>query len=237
MKIIEVIYPEFQNIYAELYNIEYLKKCNKNIKVIYTHYNDEPYFVNNDVDMIYMGSMPDSKIEPTIKKLTPYKDRIKAMIDNNTLFLITGNALEIFGEKVIDDKKINGLNIFKYTAIKDMNKKYSSWYLGKYRSLNIIGHKSQFSILQNVENGFITTIKGCTTDMHNSNEGIHYKKFYGTYLLGPILILNPKFTKLILKELGLKDALAFEKDIVKAYQLRLKELEKPNARIEMGTHG
>ena len=237
MKIIEVIYPEFQNIYAELYNIEYLKKCNKNIKIIYTHYNDEPYFVNNDVDMIYMGSMPDSKIEPTIKKLTPYKDRIKAMIDNNTLFLITGNALEIFGEKVIDDKKINDLNIFKYTAIKDMNKKYSSWYLGKYRSLNIIGHKSQFSILQNVENGFITTIKGCTTDMHNSNEGIHHKKFYGTYLLGPILILNPKFTKLILKELGLKDALAFEKDIVKAYQLRLKELEKPNARIEMGTHG
>ena len=62
MKVIEVLFPLFSNIYADLYNINYLTKCNKNIKVVYTNYGEEPYFLNHKVDMIYIGSMPDSKI-------------------------------------------------------------------------------------------------------------------------------------------------------------------------------
>lgn len=238
MKIIEVIYPEFQNIYAELYNIEYLKKCNKNIKVIYTHYNDEPYFLNNHVDMIYMGSMPDSKIKPTISNLNKYKNKIKELIENNVLFLITGNSLEVFSKEISENDDIySGIGIFDYKVTKDMNNKYVSWYLGKYKNISIVGHKNQFSKLIGVKNEFIKTINGYSTDIENTNEGIHYKKFYGTYILGPVLILNPKFTKIILKELGLKDSLIYEKDIIKAYQLRLKELEKKDARFAMGTHG
>ena len=36
MKVIEVIYPEFQNVYADLYQMYFIQKCNKDIKVIYT---------------------------------------------------------------------------------------------------------------------------------------------------------------------------------------------------------
>ena len=238
MKIIEVIYPEFQNLYADLYQITLLKKSNKNIKVIYTNYNEEPYFVKNKVDMIFIGSMSDSKIIPTINKLLPYKDIIKDMIENNVLFLITGNAIEIFSSYIMENnKKDNGLNIFDYYIEKDMNNRYVSWYLGKFKNINIVGHKSQFAKCINIKNNFIKTIGGYTSDITGNNEGIHYKKFYGTYLLGPLLIMNPKFTKYILKELGLKDTLIYEDDLIKAYDKRYKHFNRENARFIMKDHG
>ena len=238
MKIIEVIYPEFQNVYADLYQIEVLKKSNKDIKVVYTNYNDTPYFVSSNVDMIYIGSMPDSKIIPTIEKLKPYKELLKKMIENNILFLICGNAIEIFSSYIMTDNiKYEGLNIFDYYVLKDLNKKYRSWYIGKYDDLHIIGHKGMFSICKNITNNFIDTINGYSSDIESKNEGIHYKNFYGTYLLGPLLIMNPYFTKKILKKLDLNDNLIYEQELINAYNERIKHFLNPNARFEMKDHG
>ena len=51
----------------------------------------------------------------------------------------------------------------------------------------------------------------------------------GTYVLGPILVFNPDFTKYLLRLLGVKEPkLAFEKEAVEAYNIRLKEFENPN---------
>ena len=105
MKTIEVICPEFQNVYADLYPVTFLEKCNKDLKIVYTHYIDEPYFVKNEVDAIYISSMPDSKILPTIEKLKPYKEKIKDLIEKNVFFLIFGNALEIFSSYIFENNK------------------------------------------------------------------------------------------------------------------------------------
>ena len=53
---------------------------------------------------------------------------------------------------------------------------------------------------------------------------------FATYLLGPILPLNPKFTKYILKLLNQKDNLKFEKEAMEAYEIRLKEFEDKNVK-------
>ena len=238
MKVVEVIYPEFQNVYADLYQVEFLKKCNKDIKVVYTSYNDEPYFMKNKVDMIYMGSMPDSKIISSIEKLSKYKDKIKELVDSNVFFLITGNALEIFSSFIEENnRKHDGLGIFDYYIEKDMNHKYVSWYIGKYKNLEIIGHKNHYSICKDIKDNFIETIDGYTSDIKNNNEGIHYKNFYATYLLGPFLIMNPKFTKNLLKDLGLEDKLIYEEDLLNAYKERINHFKKPGTRFVMGDHG
>ena len=238
MMVIEVIYPEFQNIYADLYQVEFLKRCNSNIKVVYTHYNDQPYFVDNHVDMIFISSMPDSKIIPTVEKLKKYKEKIKEMIENNVFFLITGNALEIFSTHITEkDKSYDGLGLFSYSIEKNMEKKYVSWYLGKYEDIEIIGHKNQFSICKNIENHFIDTINGYSSDLENPNEGIHYKNFYATYLLGPFLIMNPLFTKRLLKELKIDDKLIYEEDLINAYNARMAHFKREGARFIMEDHG
>ena len=48
---IEVLFPEVANLYGDLSNIEYLKKClNDDVEIIETSLNDEPAFVKqNDI--------------------------------------------------------------------------------------------------------------------------------------------------------------------------------------------
>lgn len=237
MKIIEVLFPEFQNVYADQFNIKYFSMCNKNIKVVYTHVSDEPYFVKNNVDMIYIGSMPDSKINASLELLMPYKDKIKKLIDDNVLFLITGNAIELFGKEINYDGVINkALNIFNYKAIKSMTTRYVSWYIGEYDGLKIIGHKNQFSYLEDVKEPFIKTINGFGNNSNSDSEGVCFKNFYATYNLGPFLIYNPLFTKLLLRKLKLKDDLFSEKNIIDSYNSRLDKISNMDAYI-MGDKG
>ena len=54
---IEVLFPEVANLYGDLSNIEYLKKClNDDVEIIETSLNDEPAFVKqNDINLIFMA--------------------------------------------------------------------------------------------------------------------------------------------------------------------------------------
>ena len=56
---IEVLFPEVANLYGDLSNIEYLKKClNDDVEIIETSLNDEPAFVKqNDINLIIMAGM------------------------------------------------------------------------------------------------------------------------------------------------------------------------------------
>ncbi len=53
---IEVLFPEICNLYGDLQNIMYLKQCIENVEIINTSLNQEPYFVKEDVSLIYLGS-------------------------------------------------------------------------------------------------------------------------------------------------------------------------------------
>ena len=238
MKVIEVIYPEFQNVYADLYQVQFLKKCNPDFEIVYTHYNEEPHFVKNNVDLVFMGSMPDSKIHPCIDKLMPYKDRIKKMVEENTFFLITGNALEVFSAYILENNQRNeALGIFDYHIEKNMEHKVITWYVGKFGEIDIVGHKNQYSSCNDVKNGFIENVKGYGNNSSSTEEGIHYKNFYATYLLGPFLIMNPLFTKYLLKEMDVDSNIAFEEDLMNAYNDRINYFKKPDAKIMMGDRG
>ena len=60
-------------------------------------------------------------------------------------------------------------------------------------------------------------------------EGIRKNNFMGTYVIGPLLVLNPPFTKWLLKGIGAGDVkLAFEKEAMEAYEARVKEYSDPN---------
>lgn len=222
---IEVLYPEIANLYGDLFNIKYLEQTIPNLKVYYTNLNETPHFVNEKIDFIYMGPMMEKYQEVVIKKLKPYKKKIKELIENNIMFLITGNALEIFGKKIDD---IKALGIFDTTTRRDFNKHHTSCFLGKYEGMDIVGFKSQFSYTSNNKNPFIEVTKGYGFDDDFKNEGIKYHNFFGTYLIGPILVLNPYFTKYLLKILNLDIELAFEEEVIKAYNIRKEEYMDEN---------
>lgn len=224
---IEVLYDSICGLYGDSFNIKYLSECSNKIEVINTDLNEEPRFIKEDIKMIYMGLMTERNQEIVIKKLMPYKEKIKDLIEKGTIFLLTGNAIEIFGECIYrNGKEIEGLNIFNYYTKYDYENRYHELYLGSFNKSKIVGFKSQFSKIYNVnEEPLFKTLKGMGNNDKDKNEGIRKNNFMATTVLGPILLQNPYFAQEILKLLGLKTDLKYENEIIKAYNVRLKEYE------------
>lgn len=228
---IEILFPEIAGLYGDLANIKYLGQCLKDAEFVYTNLDKEPTFLTEEVSMIYMGGMTERKQEIVIKKLMPYKEAILEQIKKNTVFLITGNALEIFGTYIEkgDKSRIEGLSIFPTYAKREMFNRYDSLVLGEFEDIKIVGFKSQFShsFGNNESEFFYKVIRGAGLNPESELEGIRRNNFFATYTLGPLLVLNPYFTKYLMRLLGIEEAiLAFEGSNIEAYETRLAEFEK-----------
>lgn len=233
MKIVEFILPEFTNIYGESYNITYLKRCSEEIEVVMTNHSDVPRFVNEHVDMIYMGCMTENKQELAIEYLKKYKNNLVNEIESGTIFLITGNSIECFGKRITGDdvilkgnREIEALGIFNFESKRYMNKdRHNSQYIGKFEDMTLLGHRSLYSFSYgDFEKPFIEIAHGIGMNPDTMKEGIRVNNFFATYSLGPFLILNPYFTKYLLDLMGISKELEFEKEIIEAYEYRLNEL-------------
>ncbi len=229
MKKVELLFPELCNIYGESYNVEYLKRCSDEIEVINTNHMDTPAFVNEDVDMIYLGCTTERKQEQIIGILSQYRDRIVELIDKGVIFLATGNAVEIFGNYIEDaGRKIDALGIFDFYSVRYMSRdRHNSQFIGTFDDITVLGHRSQFSFAYgDFDDNFIDIQKGIGMNPDTKKEGVRRNNFYGTYSLGPFLILNPLFAKKLMRIMGIDDTLCFEKEIVEAYEYRLAELNR-----------
>lgn len=229
MKKIEFLFSDFCNIYGEFYNVEYLKRCSSDIEVIYSEHKDVPTFISEDVDMIYMGCMTEDKQEIAIDVMKEYQSSIVDKMNKSTIFLITGNGLEMFGKYIKSgDRTIDALGLFDFHSERYMDRpRYNGQFIGDFGDMKLIGHKSQYSFSYgNFEDSFIELERGRGMNPESNLEGIHKNNFFGTYSLGPFLILNPNFTKYLLRLMGLSDSLIFEDEIMEAYRYRLEELYK-----------
>lgn len=227
---IEVLFPEFCNLYGDTQNMRYLKQCMPEAEFIETSLAEEPVFAKEKVDLIYLGPMKERTQEKVIKKLLPYKERIQELIENNTIFLFTGNALEVLGEYIEneDGSKIEAVGIFDVHAKRDMLNRYNGMVLGEVENIEIVGFKATFSFLygNNEDKYFFETKKGIGLNKESKLEGIRKNNFIGTYIIGPILIINPLFTKYLMKLMGVENPeLKFEKIAMEAYEARLAEFK------------
>ena len=219
---IEVLFPEVCNLYGDLFNVKYLNKClEENCEVYYTNISDEPKFIKEDVNMVYMAPTTEKTQELVIEKLKPYKKRIEELINKNVVFLLTGNASEVFGKYIENENgsRIEALGILDLYAKRNMMARHNSMFLGKYEDIDIVGYKDQFTMAysDNTENYFAQVVSGIGLNKESNLEGIKINNFIATYLLGPILILNPLLTKKILQMLGIENpTLAYEEAIMEA---------------------
>lgn len=229
---IEILYPEVANLYGDHFNAELLRRSYPDdIEVKETHLNDEPLFPSGCVDLIYMGAMPEKYQDMAIELLRPYTDALKNYIESGKPALFTGNSFEILGEYIQDaDRKIPCLGIYKGYAVRDMMNRYNSMYLGEVAipegPLKIVGFKSQFSKTFGLEEGmhFIHTLRERDEANSSVDEGVRINNFFGTYLTGPFLIMNPKFGVYLLSLMGIQNPkLVFEEELVYSYEKRLEE--------------
>lgn len=230
---IEVLFPEYCNLFGDASNMKYLKQCLPEAEFIYTSYTDEPVFVNEKVDLIYMGAMTERKQAMVIQKLRPYRERIIELIKADVPFLITSNAIEVFGRWIEneDGSKEDALGIFDFYAKRDMMHRFNGLVRGHFGDMPIIGFKTQFTMAysQQFKYPFIQVDRGVGMNPKADVEGVHLHQFYGTYLVGPFLVLNPLFTKHLMSVMGVENPkLAYEDVIMDAYERRMKEFMDPN---------
>lgn len=203
MKTIKIahLYYDLMNYYGEQGNVLALKTAIEyagfkvNVKTLSV--DDEIDFEKYDI--FYMGMGTKRNQEIVRKDILKYKDKIENVIDKK-MFIMTGNSYELFGKK-IDDKKclgvfnfesrttdrIVGEQVFKSDIIKE----------------TIIGFQNRFSSNNIKDDYLFKVIKGTGNDSESKVEGIHKNNFFGTYLLGPILIRNPYFKDALLKYIGI----------------------------------
>ena len=77
---IEALYTEACNLYGDSFNVTYLQKSLRDAEFIFTAFNETPRFVSEDVDLIYMGAMPEREQEYVIEQLRLHMERIRALI-------------------------------------------------------------------------------------------------------------------------------------------------------------
>lgn len=179
------LYYDLMNLYGEIGNlkvIEYqLKKQKINVIIDKLSLNDKIEF--EKYDLIYMGSGTKKSTLLVLEDLKKYKQQVKEYIENNKFMLVTGNSINVFSKKIGDTE---ALNIF------DFNISYSNARLvGDVILDNIIGFQNRDTLIENNNNPIF----------NNSEIGIHYKNFYGTYIIGPLLIKNPNFSQKFIKNL------------------------------------
>ncbi len=203
------LYYDLLNLYGENGNIlalkHHLEKHNLKVTVDYLSIEDTIDFAK--YDFFYMGSGNDEAISLCMNHLLKYQSDITNAIANHKFFLITGNALVLFGKTY---KNLPALNIFDYLSEEiDFRIVGEQFYKMPLLNQPIIGFTNRNCILRLVKENYLFEVKKGTGYVPKAIvEGIWKNNFYGTFLLGPLLIRNPHFTEYLVEQimnmLGLK---------------------------------
>ena len=225
----EILFPEVCNLYGDLQNIYYLKRCCPALEIIETDLHSKPRFLTEDVALVYMGSTTEQGLRLAADALRPYAADIAARADAGQLILLTGNAPDVFSAAIESDSAdtIEGLDILPGRVRYTMMKRHNSFLLGSFQDMEIVGFKSLFGHTypdDELANPLFRVERGVGRHPGAFAEGFLRGGLMATYLIGPLLPLNPPFTRYLLEQMGAKDVhLAFEDTAMKAYRARVEE--------------
>ncbi len=236
---VEILFGEVCSLSGDGQNAAYLQATLPEAEFIHTPLTQEPYFVKNTPDLIYLGSMSEATQRRVISVLMPYKARLEELIENGTPILATGNAGEVFMQKIsyVTEKiETDGLGLLDLTAKTNWFDRYNGKVLGQFQDLKIVGFHAQFSFWygDNSQNYFLKCLRGEGMHRGSTLEGVRRKNLICTQLLGPILPLNPQFCEYFVGLAGVKAEAAYKEAAMDAYLQRLKEFEDPAVKFGNG---
>ena len=200
------LFYDLLNLYGENGNVLALENAlisqGLEVEIKYLSIDNEPWNLD-ELDVVYIGAGTEQNQLLTLNILIKYKDEINQMILNNKLFICTGNSIELFGKQINqEDNVIETLNIFDYTTQRT-SKRIVSECVFNYDELKdkILGFENHQGEIIGIAEPLFTVEKGYGSITDSMIEGFKKNNFYGTYLIGPLLVRNPKLLEKICKEL------------------------------------
>lgn len=200
------LYPELMNLYGERGNIMMLERrlveCGAEVAVINVAAGEMIQL--DGIDLVYMGCGTESASLKALECLKPYKKELLAYIEAGKVMLLTGNALELFGESIsTDGNTVDGLGIFTYKVERTLKKRFLGDCIFTMSGFDskVIGFVNKCSKLSGVTSPLFNVEMGLGNDNKVSTEGFIHKNVYATSLIGPLLVRNPHLLKYIMSTL------------------------------------
>lgn len=208
MKLLHLYY-DLMNLYGEYGNVVVLNKHlnDQGIKseVYKKTIGDDINF--EDYDFIYCGSGTEKNEEIARLDLLKRKDSFNKAVLKGSIVLFTGNAMELLGE-YIDDKEA-----LKYVPFETRTSKerYTGDVIVSNKEIGeVVGFINKCSLIFRGQDNYLFKYVFKDSNLKdNDYEGYNVGNIYGTHIIGPILVKNPNFMKLIVTKLGLKDNPSF----------------------------
>ena len=218
------LYYDLLNLYGEQGNILALKRAFKNqnveIEVDYLSVQDKIDF--KKYDLVYLGSGSTENLLIALEDIKRHKKELKKYIESKKVLLATGNSYLLFGQKI---NNLNALGIFDYYAASSEKMAHESL-MELYQEKDVIGFQNREFIVNNKKNHLFKVKEGLCDNLKSEYEGYHEYNFYGTFVIGPLLIRNPHFTNKLVKEIMEKNNLICheyeDKILVDAYNQYIK---------------
>lgn len=235
--LIEALYGEYSNLYGDqgnlLYVQEKLRRAGVEYDLIRTHLFDRPAFADRAVDFLYIGPCTERQQEQELEHLRPYAQALRQRMESGAVTLVTGNALELLGESIRceDGREIRGLGFYKTTAQRFSHLRYNELCMGYCGENILVGFKNQLSHSYG-ETGspFLLMHTGTGLNPETKNEGFRHGNFIATYLLGPLLPLNPQFALSLMQVIAPEAEFAPLPYEEEAYRRRVEELSRPTVK-------
>ena len=218
------LYYDLLNLYGEQGNILALKRAFKNqnveIEVDYLSVQDKIDF--KKYDLVYLGSGSAENLLIALEDIKRHKKELKKYIESKKVLLATGNSYLLFGQKI---NNMDALGIFDYYAASSEKMAHESL-MELYQEKDVIGFQNREFIVNNKRNHLFKVKEGLCDNLKSEYEGYHEYNFYGTFVIGPLLIRNPHFTNILVKEIMEKNNLIYheyeDKILVDAYNQYIK---------------
>lgn len=208
------LYYDILNLYGESGNILALKKAIENqhceCSIYYKTIGDKIDF--NTYDIIYLGSGSEDNLILVLNDLIKYQEEIKKYYQANKIIIATGNSNAFFGSEYnsLNKNTYKTLNLFSYTTYETPFRTVGEQiYRAKFIHHPIIGFLNHQITFKNYDSNFFKVISGNGYAPKINDEGLYSKNFYGTLLIGPLLIRNPFLVNYIIKKLFTKLGLPY----------------------------
>lgn len=235
---IEILFPEYGNQGGDNGNAMILRESLPEATFIETPYGATPYFADHEPSLIMMNSMPEMQQKNAIKALMPHKARLQELIDAGTPVLFTGIAGEVLARSISnpDGSTVEGLGILDATVERREPQRFRDVNLGVFdpgdgsAPIELVGYKIQFTQVRgdNSRDYFCQNEIGFGLNEGTKLEGFRMKNLMVTWMLGPLLPLNPDFTAWLLRLVtGEEVRPAFEEASRASYERRLTEFRIP----------
>lgn len=209
------LFYDLLNLYGESGNVTALKKALEtqgiDAEIRNLSLDNVPWNLE-DLDILYVGAGTEYNQLLALDSLMKYKDEINQMVITNKYIIATGNSIELFGKNIKqNNEKVHALGLFDYTTERT-EKRIVSECVFNFDEIEdkILGFENHQGKILGVTSPLFTVEKGFSSDLTSQCEGYIHNNFFGTYLLGPILVRNPKLLEKICKEIILAKDSNFE---------------------------